>query len=373
MSRVLPLAIVSIASVVAIVASALAMDWFVATLSGAFAGLDLRNISIDLREARACAHIDGTLQCGSAPMDLMDSGLYGPLSTITFWGAMLFALAVVYQCGSKLFAGVANETITNAAHGLASLVMLATVGAGYLFGPDVGDVEVIGVGITVERTWAPVAMLVGVIAGNIALYMTRESEVAEYKPVEVPIAVARTRTATKPPAVAPQPPTQPMPRIATERPKIASGEQPPLVARTRTPTTPPPIGLTGKVQYATIAGEVTIAGIDARREDRAGVLVLWRDVVGLVVRRLPDELEGHTFLDIVSTAGMTLRILPWTKLTGELVDGADHEARLRTLVALVRPRCNDAKVDKATQLFLDGKPAAQLGLDVLPKHDHALA
>lgn len=363
MSRVLPLAI---ASVAAIVASALAMDWFVATLNGPFAGLDLQHISIDLREARACARIDEALQCGSAPMEMMDSGLYGPLSTITFWGSMLFALAVVYQCGSKLFAGFANETITNAAHGLASLVMLATVGAGYLFGPDVGSVEVMGVGIDVDRTWGPVAMLAGVIVGNVALYMTREPEVVAYTPVEVPVAVARTRTATKPPLVTPQP-------VAVERAKIGSGQQPPLARPSRAPTTPPPIGLTGKVQYATLAGELTVAGIDARREDRPGLLVLWRDVVGLVVRRLPDELEGYTFLDIVSTAGMTLRILPWTKLTGELLDGADHDARIRALVALVRPRCNDAKVDKATQLFLDGKPPAQLGLDLLAKHDQALA
>ena len=342
MSRVLPLAIASIA---AIVASTMVLDWFVASIGG---GLAVDQVTFDLREARACSNLG---PCGVVPMSAIDGGMYGPLSTVTFWGSLVFALAVIYQVGSKLFAGSANETITKGAYALGSLVVLSAVGAGYLFGPDVGSASMMGLGIEIERSWGPLAMLAGVILGNCALYYTREDEVPVYKPIEpqVPLAVARTKTTTKP---------EPLP--VTPAPRRSS------------PTTPPPSG--SKIQFATIAGELSVAGIDARRAAGGPVLVLWRDVVGLVVRRLPPELEGHVFLDVVSTAGMTLRILPWTKLTGERIEG-DAEARVRALLALVKPRCPEAKLDRATQAFLDGtKAAAQLpSVDMLAKHDQALA
>ena len=345
MSRVLAFAIASIA---AIVASTMVLDWFVADIGG-----PLSRITFDLREARACSNLG---PCGVVPMSAIsaiDGGMYGPLSTVTFWASLLFALLVIYQVGSKLFAGFANEAITKGAHALGSLVVLAAVGAGYLFGPDAE-------GTPFVRSWGPLAMLVGVLLGNLALYYTREEDVPVYKPIEpqVPVAVARTKTVTKeqPPIAKPRVPTTPPPQ-----------------RRTPSPTTPPPVALDSKIQFATIAGEISVAGIDARRTG-GSVLVMWRDVVGLVVRRLPPELEGHVFLDIVSTAGMTLRILPWTKLTGERIDG-DADARLRALITLVKPRCPDVKIDRATQAFLDGtKPAAQLpNPEMLAKHDQALA
>ena len=88
-----------------------------------------------------------------------------------------------------------------------------------------------------------------------------------------------------------------------------------------------PDELKGKVAYAVVVADVTAAGIDARREAGEAVLVMWRDVVGVVARRLPPQLDGLPFVDIVSTAGMTLRILPWTRLTGEAfeIEGVERE------------------------------------------------
>src|SRR5262249_9667948 len=69
----------------------------------------------------------------------------------------------------------------------------------------------------------------------------------------------------------------------------------------------------------------------ARREDGLSRLVLWRDVVGVVARRMPPAYDGAAFVDIVSTAGSTLRIVPWTRLSGQLID-IDDRNRTRAVV-----------------------------------------
>jgi hypothetical protein len=100
---------------------------------------------------------------------------------------------------------------------------------------------------------------------------------------------------------------------------------------------------------------------------------MWRDVVGLVARRMPAEHDSITFLDIVSTAGSTLRILPWTRLTGETVDG-EGDAWSRALLAKLSAHCPSAGLDPATQRFQRGEPAAQLpDTDKLAAHDAKLA
>jgi len=101
--------------------------------------------------------------------------------------------------------------------------------------------------------------------------------------------------------------------------------------------------------------------------------VLWRDVVGVVARRLPPVYDSAAFVDIVSTAGSTLRIVPWTRLTGELVDAAGDD-RPRAVIEHVLARCPNARLDPATQHFLDtGEPAQLPDLDTLRAHDDRLA
>src|SRR5206468_8760572 len=102
-------------------------------------------------------------------------------------------------------------------------------------------------------------------------------------------------------------------------------------------------------------------GVDARRYDGITKLVRWRDVVGVVARRLPEAppYGGITFVDLVSTPGATLRIVPWTMLTGESVVPGDERAR--ALVQLVASRCPQIHLDPATRTFLGSRgPAAQL-------------
>lgn len=360
MRRVLAPAIAAIAS---ILAATLVLDWFVASIGG---GFEIDRITFDLREARACSNLG---VCGVVPMSMVKGGLYTPLAQTAFWGSLLFVCIVAYQAGTKLLSGFVNETVSRAGYMIGSLVVLAAFGAGYLFGPDLGSASLMGLAIEVKRAWGPPAMLLGVVLGILALYYASGGgidDTAVYKPVEIPRATARPATATTPPK-----PAEPVTAPAAPA-KVPTAQQ--LPRRAAAPTTPPPApaALKGKVQFAMVSGEVTVAGIDARREDGETILVLWRDVVGLVVRRLPAELEGHVFLDIVSTAGMTLRVVPWTKLTGEPIEG-DGDARVRAFVELVKPRCPDAKLDRATQAFLDGaKPAAQLTLELLGKHDQAL-
>jgi hypothetical protein len=72
-----------------------------------------------------------------------------------------------------------------------------------------------------------------------------------------------------------------------------------------------------------------------------------------------------------------LRVLPWTKLTGErLVDEADDvAARARAFAALVRTRVPAVKTDAGSREFVDSAAAAPQipTLDALATHDQRIA
>lgn len=149
-----------------------------------------------------------------------------------------------------------------------------------------------------------------------------------------------------------------------------------LVAAAPEPEVVVPGALAGKLRYATLTATVTHVGIEARREDGFARTVMWPDVVGIVARRLPpeDPWEGATFVDLVSTAGATLRIVPWTRLAGDRIEGEGIE-RARALVQLAAARCPSAKLDAATRTFLGSHgQAAQLPDEpTLAAHDRRLS
>lgn len=137
--------------------------------------------------------------------------------------------------------------------------------------------------------------------------------------------------------------------------------------------------LRGKLSFATTEVAVSTHGIDAKREDGISKVVPWDEVVGVVARRLPSmkPYSGETFVDVVSTAGSTLRILPWTELTGEDLHSIDDDIieRARAFVQFVASRCPTAQVDNATRSFLGGRgQAAQLATaELLARHDERLS
>jgi hypothetical protein len=137
-----------------------------------------------------------------------------------------------------------------------------------------------------------------------------------------------------------------------------------------------PLPLRGKLRYAVVNATLTSAGIQALREDGTKQLVEWETIVGIIARRLPTEApyNGSTFVDLVSVAGATLRILPWTAIAGAPVYGEDAE-RARVFVQLVAAHCLDAKLDRWTKVFADGASnAAQLANStLLAEHDDRLA
>jgi hypothetical protein len=133
----------------------------------------------------------------------------------------------------------------------------------------------------------------------------------------------------------------------------------------------PAVELRGKLRFATALCEITAGGLDARREDGKPVLVSWSDVVGVVARQLPASHGGATFVDIVSTAGSTLRLLPWTRLTGDAIPTGDDRAR--ALVALCTARCPQAQLDRATRGFVDGGAPPQFpDAATLDEHDRRI-
>lgn len=372
MSRdVVRVVIAAVASLAMIIAATLFLEWFIVDFNLG----EVSKITFDLREARACTPI-GT--CAVVPMSMIKGSFYPALASVTLWAGLAFAALVLYQCGTRVLTGGTSDAVGRIAHLIGAIVMLTGLGAGYVFGPDFETGAMMGFGVA--RGWGPLLMLFGVCAGHAAVWFAREGadDIPAFKPVDLAPAQARTRTPLRPISTrVPLPTTTPPHGAPTVRRPITT--PPPTIDEL------PPTPITavtalaevwrGKVKFAVLTGELSIAGIDARREDGGSVLVMWRDVVGLVARRLPGDLGSHPFVDVVSTAGMTLRILPWSRMTGETISG-EPETRVRAFMKLVAPRCPEAKLDRATQAFLDdeSKPPAQLPtLDMLAKHDAALA
>jgi len=143
------------------------------------------------------------------------------------------------------------------------------------------------------------------------------------------------------------------------------------------PASPEP-SVRGKLSFATTTVALKSDGVVARCDSGVTKAVAWSEVVGVVARRLPPDApyHGETFVDLVSTVGSTLRILPSTELTGELLQGAEGPVeRARAFVQLVASRCPGAKLDAATRTFLGSRGlAAQLpDAGMLAQHDARLS
>ena len=337
------LAVCALASLVLIALGGYVLDWFRLTLS------------IDGAAVR-----EGRLDLAETP---------GQLASLASWSALAFGLVVAFQAGRRLTGGPASGVLV----AIGALVGLACAGvvfaAAYVAPPTGVESETVSLSFT--RAWGPACLLAGQLLGIAALFLVRDEPVAE-----VAIAVPRAPTAPIAP-IASRTPTAPIAPIAprTITPPRAS-VPPPLEAIARVADKIRREALRGKLQYATATAELTVPGIDARREDGHTLLVLWRDVVGIVARRLPaaTPYEGAPFVDVVSTAGSTLRLLPWTRLTGGAIDG-EGDARMRALVRLLGERCPHAQLDPATRTFADGsEPPAQLrDAAKLAAHDARLA
>jgi hypothetical protein len=336
------------ASLVLLIAATLVVDWFRLEMPG------LDSFGIDLRSAHGCDALGNV--CASTSLSEMRGG-YPALAAVTFFGGLAFGAAVAVTVGRKLLTGDGSPSIwSRGAQTLGGIVFFAALGAGFVFNPDTGAERMMSslldITITITRTWAPFAMLGAVFLGQLAVYFARVDSSTTALPDPVP---------TLPPARAVVIPAHL--RDATPIPTAAA-------------TVPPE--LRGKLRYAVRVAELSRGGIDARREDGSSVLVMWRDVIGVVARRLPSELGPTTFIDVVSTAGATVRVLPWTKLSfddGRVLDDSSEAARALALLAVVTERCPDLTIDPATRKFIEtrGEAAKLPDLATLAAHDERLA
>ncbi len=338
-------------SLVMIIVGTLVLDWFVFHIP--IMGLD--HFSVDLRSVHACRS-DGV--CGSAPMSMAPAGLYSTFATLALWSSLAFAGLVVLQTGARVLSASASASLSKTGYMLGVAVMLLAIASGYLFGFEVGgaDVPELGISVHVDRTWAPVVLLLGDLAGIAALFSA-----VHYNGGLATVTAPELATARALPSKYEAPlKSEPILKVAPER--VSS------------PIPVFPDQLRRKLKFVVLTAEITRAGVDARREDGSTVLVMWRDVVGVVARRLPTVHDGATFVDLVSSAGSTLRFLPWTRITGERIEG-EGEHRACTMVELVAARCPEAKLDPATRAFIERRgDAAQLpDVETLAAHDQRLA
>jgi len=358
-SRVLALFV----AYLALVAVALfVMNWFVAAMP-------FGTMSIDLRNAHICpdsGHCDRF-----ALSELRGSGLYAPLAGVTFYGTLLFSVLVAYQAITRITSGFAKEPLSKVGYAGGMGLFATAFAAAFLFGPEASSLERETMQLEVARTAAPFLMLIALLLGIIVLFyavtLRNAAGTGEYKPLtDVPVVTKRA--------------TQPM------EPLVRTKSLPPVSTTQRTKSMPPasamqsessssvvPEHLRKKLSFVILSAEITRGGIDARREDGSSKLVMWRDVVGIVARRMPATYDALTFLDIVSVAGSTLRVLPWTRVTGEYVEG-EGDVWTRALLEAMIAHCPEASLDPATKKFQAGEPAAQLkDTTKLAAHDEKLA
>jgi len=331
----------AIASLALVTMGALIMDWY--RLSFVDVAGNTEKIAINLRHAHFC--VVGRV-CAASPLTPLP-GMFPILAAGTLWSSLGFAALVALQAGARVLTGNVNDAFTRPSYLLALLTISLVAATAFLFrpepeGPGIGLAAQMG--IELQRTWAPLTLLVGHVIGLAVLYMAVAPGSSDLDGVYKPVTLAS--------------------------PVLALG------GATAGPTPPVAEPLRHRLSYVAVTAELAAGGIDARREDGSSRLVLWRDVVGVVARRLPPAYGGTTFIDIVSTAGSTLRIMPWTRLTGDALEAADaaNVARPRWIVERVVASCPGAKLDPATRRFVETGEAAQLpDLATLHAHDERLA
>ncbi len=372
-------------------ASLVVLDWFVFSLT-AVGGSQLAEVGIDLQSIHACVG-DGCASVTSATT----SGVFPILCQATFIASCALGLVVAYQTIMRV-TGAASPRLVRLGYLVGMLVLVLTVATAYVFRPELSTAtgaELHGLELSIGRTWAPALSCLAALAGMSTMFYSVPHAVPEHQPiVAFPdvrarmsdpvrsnastrdlapgiIADARQRAVANPVAPA-------VPEVR-ERLRTPSGPIAPIDAKCKPSIQVPKLHL-GRISYAVVTAELTRAGIDARREDASSLLVLWRDVVGVVVRRLPEDYAASAFVDIVSSAGSTLRLMPWSRLSGDALDTAgdvdlDSDARPRALVARVLEFAPDAVVDPATRTFVDGTdhPAQLPDLATLAAHDARLA
>lgn len=373
----------AIASITLIIAGALVMDWYQVPFSGVVNGA--HRIALDLRNVHIC---DVDHVCVIAPLTPL-RGMFPTLASVTLWSSLGFAALITFQAGARVLTGNANDSFTKSSYMLALTTISLAIATAYVFHPELegpGIELVEQTSVALHRTWAPLTLLVGHVVGFATLYMAVAPESSDLSTAYMPVspallasarAIAGDRTKTPPAPIAPPASTGPAESIGTIRanaPLPPSSQSIPAFRRAKTGTIPPaPEHLRNRFSYVALTAELTAGGIDARREDGSSRLILWRDVVGIVARRMPPAYDNVTFIDIVSTAGSTLRIMPWTRLTGEPID-AEGDARPRSIALRAVALCPEAKLDSATRQFLDTGEAAQLpDHEALRAHDERLA
>lgn len=319
----------------------------------------------------------------------------GSVDRVAQLASLALAAIVAWQIATVLRGDPAQPRVARVAYALGAVSFVAAALTGYVLVPHGAAAA--------PRPWSPLLAMIGSASGLLAIYLA-SSDAADARaggyraPSVPPLSTAKVRPGPPPgagvvkPMKLPSPELMPLDTPRTPR-EIAGGRArvpsanpldaergthahaaptAPAVARTATA----PFALRGKLKYVAAVAELSATGLDARREDGSTRIVAWPDIVGIVARRLPPAppYDGVTFVDLVSTAGSTVRVLPWTRLTGDRVEGEGDE-RARSLVQLVASRCPDAQIDPATRRFLGSKgTAAQLPDEpTLAAHDERLA
>ena len=383
----------TVGALTTILISLFGLTWFHVDvdLAKAVAGSEALGMSgrmdVGLRSISVCTKL-APATC--VTLDLSNfNGAYPTMATATFWASLALIGVVIVQTALRVLTHEAPAQLTRIGCVVAVACFVTGGLAGYLFAPESGATNALA--STVHRTWSPALAMIGY---GLAIQALRHAIAEHASAPAIPPAVVRAMPAPAParpqvraladePVVArPRVDSIPLSVSVSDEPDSAVHDPfapPPERAPARVTAAPPlaaaPPAATprprGLLQYATTRIVIGDAGLDGELQDGTSRRAAWADLVGVIARRLPAAApyDGETIIDIVSTAGATLRLTPASAIDGELftATGAD---RARSFVQLLAERCPGAKLDGATRAFLAGGDALQFpDADVLAQHD----
>jgi hypothetical protein len=383
----------TVGALAAILTSLFALSWFhldfdLSVLSGvAKLGVSgIAHLDIGLRSMSVC---QGGSHGFCIDMDVNFGGAYPTMAIVTFWASLTLAVVVLFQTARRVATDQAGEGMTRLGCGIAVICFVTAGLAGYLFAPE-ANANLLGT-TTIHRTWSPALAMLGY---GLAIQALRHAIAEHGLSDPLPSAIARSTPAV-PREVRRMTPPEPARRAAVDSIPVSAEAEiahddpfapPPAQSYAVAADVPDPLSRAFELisaapptaeglRYATVRVHIGDAGLDGELDDGTSHRVAWAALVGMIARRLPAgaPYDGQTIVDVVSTAGATLRITPATAIDGEVFAGVGAD-RARAFLQVVAERCPTAKLDGATRAFVAGGDALQFpDADVLAQHDARVA
>lgn len=324
------------AGIVGILVATLGHSWHRLDLGGilgeqaALGGLDVR---MGLRGVTACSVGQGCVSMEFSQIARGSASIYAMVGTVTFLVGLLVSAAAAF--GTFVMLTSQGEGPLRWAFKAALALLPLTLGVLITFPGNVPS----------HVSWAPLAMVLGVVAVGVGIYVLRTADLSSVR--GGPLVTVAANPGGVPSAPYGAAPPQPAPTSAG----LPSGAQRAVDPGKR-------------VRFAASQLRLDDTGVHAETPD-GPVTLPWGDLAFVRAVLLPPEApwSRQLMVDLAALMGPPLRALPSTKLGLPQLAATSIE-NLRALCREAIARAPSAEIDDATRRFAAGQaPASLLGAE----------